>query len=379
VTEKRITKYEGFGVRKFHNLEFLTVLELGNHIFTLEHDVVPSHETIAQQDCSEVKRLRQSITQCRTRREVSTKEKLASSANMQKRKRQEDGRADDAGKTSKINAGKTSKEKNRKETLQKHLTTMTLDKTATFVDHVFATIEILCGMIDQSRAAMLRSSIEPIVMHFNCDTIIDLTMLLDDETPTAPKCSWFHKQELPLPSAATVEGATVKIPNNYSNILLTASDVARYHKERKIVPSLDKVLSRDRSQQTQHSQRLLAGFASSHPTISPDSQALLIGMARYTFMLDLESIMKENKKRMMIATNSKEKWSISNNCNMEMALRSSPSASAIDNWVVNLALEQALISSAFFQNCGAVYLMSGGGHKGSQVKLLSGWDDHDTS
>jgi hypothetical protein len=374
VTEKRITTIDGFSVRKFHNVEFLTVLELASHILTLNHDIVPCHNTIAQQDCSEVNRLRQSITRCRTRSEVSTQEKLDdTSANVQKRRRQEDGSVDDAGETS--------KEQNRKETLQKHLKTMTLDETATFVDQVFATIEIVCGMIDPSRAAMVRSSIEPIVIHFNCDTIIDLTMLApdEDETPTAPKRSRFHQQELPLPDGATVEGSTVKIPNNYSNILLTASDAARYRKERKIVASLDKLLSRDKSQPTQQSQRLLAGFASSHPTISPDSQALLIGMARYTFMLELESVIKDNRRRMMIATNGKEKWSISNKCEMEMALRSSPSASAIDDWVVHLALEQAVIASAFFQNCGAVYLMSDGGHKGSQVKLLSGWDEHDTS
>jgi hypothetical protein len=113
--------------------------------------------------------------------------------------------------------------------------------------------------------------------------------------------------------------------------------------------------------------------------MSPDSQALfLIGLARYMFMLELESVMKENKRRMGISTREKEKWPISNKCDMEMALRSSPSASAIDNWVVHLALEQALIASAFFKKCGAVHLMSDGGHKGSQVKLLS-WDENNKS
>jgi hypothetical protein len=250
VTEKRITTVDGFSVRKFHNVEFLTVLELASHILTLNHDIVPCHNTIAQQDCSEVNRLRQSITRCGTRSEVSTQEKLDdTSANVQKRRRQEDGSVDDAGETS--------KEQNRKETLQKHLKTMTLDETATFVDQVFATIEIVCGMIDPSRAAMVRSSIEPIVIHFNCDTIIDLTMLApdEDETPTAPKRSRFHQQELPLPDGATAEGSTVKTPNNCSNTLLTASDAARCRKERKIVASLDKLLSRDKSQPTQQSQR----------------------------------------------------------------------------------------------------------------------------
>jgi hypothetical protein len=61
VTEKRITQYDaGFSVRKFYNLDFVTVLELGSVM--LENDVVPSRETIAQQDCAEVKMLRQSIT-----------------------------------------------------------------------------------------------------------------------------------------------------------------------------------------------------------------------------------------------------------------------------------------------------------------------------
>jgi hypothetical protein len=128
---------------------------------------------------------------------------------------------------------------------------------------------------------------------------------------------------------------------------------------------------------------LLAGFALSHPTILPDSQALLIGMARYTcFMLELESVMKgidPSNKRMLIARKGKDKWSSLTKCNMEMVLGSSPSGSVIDNWVINLAIEQAMIVLTFFQNCGAVYLMSDGGHKGSQVKLLPGWDKQDTS
>ena len=60
-------------------------------------------------------------------------------------------------------------------------------------------------------------------------------------------------------------------------------------------------------------------------------------------MLELKSVMKESKRRMGIATREKEKWSTLSKCNTEMALHSSPSASVIDNWVVNLALEQALI------------------------------------
>ena len=160
VTEKRITQYDaGFSVRKFYNLDFVTVLELGSVM--LEHDVVASRETIAQQDCAEVKML----------------VKLDSSANMQKRRRQEDGTTDDS-------TGKKSKEQDRKEIMKEHLKTMTLDQTATFVDRVFTTIESLCGMIDKSRSAMVRSSIEPIVMNFNSDNVsIDLTTILDYETP----------------------------------------------------------------------------------------------------------------------------------------------------------------------------------------------------
>jgi hypothetical protein len=292
---------------------------------------------------------------------------------MGKRRRQEDDGRD---------ARKKSKVQDRKGILKKRLKTMTVDDIATFVDEVFSTIEILCGMMDQSRAAVVRSSIQPIVMGLSA-TVIDLTMLDDPAAddlgyPPAPVIPiQFYPQDLQLPS-----GATVQIPNNYSNTLFTASDVARYRKDRKIVASLDKLLSRERCQPTPISQRLHAGYASSHPTISPDSQALLIGMARYTFMLELQSVMKDidpNKKRMLIATKGNERWSSWNKCNMEMVLRSSPSASAIDDWVVRLALEQAMIASTFFQNCGAVYLMSDGGHKGSQVKLLSRWDKHNTS
>jgi hypothetical protein len=374
-------------VRKFHDIDFVTVLQLGSDVTTLEHDVVPSNETIAPKHCCEVDMLRESIVRCRTRSDVlSTQEKLDSANVGKKRRPQGDGRAADASKKSKV--------QDRKGIIRTRLEAMTVDATAIFVDQLFSTIQILCGMIDRSRAAVVRSSMEPIATAFGRDavTIIDLSMLDEDDTPAADNlvddtpaadnlvdrpASRFHLQDLQLPS-----GATVRIPNNYSNMLLTASDFARYRKERKIVASLDKLLSRERCQPTQISQRLHAGFASSHPTISPDSQALLIGMARYTFMLELQSVIRDMdpaKKRLMIARNGKEKWSRTNKCNMEMVLGSSPSASVIDNWVIQLAIEQAMIASTFFQNCGAVYLMSDGGHKGSQVKLLSGWDEHDSS
>ena len=92
-----------FFVRKVHDLEFATVLKLGSNVAMLEHDflVMLSHETIASKECSEVNRLCQSIIWCRTRSDIATQEKLDSCANMQKRKCQEDGRTDDAGKKSK--------------------------------------------------------------------------------------------------------------------------------------------------------------------------------------------------------------------------------------------------------------------------------------
>jgi hypothetical protein len=237
VTEKRITQHAGgsFFVRKFHNLDFVTVLQLGSDVTRLEYDVVPSHETIANKECSEVNTLRQSIMRCRTRSDIAAQEKVDSCANVQKRKRQEDGTTDDTGKTS--------KEQDRKEILGKQVRTMTLDQTALFVDRVFATIESLCGMIDKSRSEMVRASVESTAANFNSgDSVtIDLTTLLDDETPAdaddlvppVPKRSRFHQREMALPSGATVEGATAKTPNNCSNLLLTASDIARFRKERK--------------------------------------------------------------------------------------------------------------------------------------------------
>jgi hypothetical protein len=254
VTEKRITQYAGgsFFVRKFHDIDFVTVLQLGSDVTTLEHDVVPSNETIAPKHCCEVDMLRESIVRCRTRSDVlSTQEKL-DSANMGKKRRpQGDGRAADASKKSKV--------QDRKGIIRTRLEAMTVDATAIFVDQLFSTIQILCGMIDRSRAAVVRSSMEPIATAFGRDavTIIDLSMLDEDDTPAADNlvddtpaadnlvdrpASRFHLQDLQLPS-----GATVRIPNNYSNILLTASDFARYRKERKIVASLDKLLSRERS------------------------------------------------------------------------------------------------------------------------------------
>jgi hypothetical protein len=93
----------------------------------------------------------------------------------------------DAKKTEELLMLAKLKEQDRKEIIRKHLKAMTVDDIASFVDQLFSTIQILCGMVDQSRAAMVRSSIEPIGSGFGSDvTIIDLTMLQDeDDTPAA--------------------------------------------------------------------------------------------------------------------------------------------------------------------------------------------------
>jgi hypothetical protein len=241
VTEKRLAQHAGgssFVVRKFNNLLFATVLKLGSNVAMLPSDVVPSHETIAQKHWSEVDALRQSTMRCRTRNDMSRAHETVDSANIgQKRGRQEDGRAADAGKKSKV--------QDRKDIIRKRLKTMTADDTATFVDHLFSTIQILCGLIHQSRAAVVRSSVEPTVAGFGSEvTIIDLTSMMNDDDimpaaddfehlPAPARTSRFYPQDLELPS-----GATVQIPNNCCNKLFTVSDVARYRKERKIVDCL---------------------------------------------------------------------------------------------------------------------------------------------
>lgn len=151
---------------------------------------------------------------------MSTQEKLVDSADTGNPTHQQDGRA--------ANTGKKSKEQDQKAIITKLLKTMAdIDEIAIFVDEVFLTIEILCGMIDQSRAAVARSRVEPIVMGATrfIQNIIDLTMLQDAD-PAKP--SRFYLQDLILPLGATVKGKTVKISNNCSNICFTASDATRY-------------------------------------------------------------------------------------------------------------------------------------------------------
>jgi hypothetical protein len=139
VTEKRLAQHAGgssFVVRKFHNLLFATVLKLGSNVAILPSGVVPSHETIAHKHCSEVDALRQSTARCRTRSDASRAQETADITHMgQKRRHQEDGRAADAGKKSKV--------QDRKYIIRKRLKIMTVDDTATFVDQLFSTIQTL--------------------------------------------------------------------------------------------------------------------------------------------------------------------------------------------------------------------------------------------
>jgi hypothetical protein len=177
VTEKTITQHAGGGllfVRNFHDVDFVTVLQLGRDVMMLEQDVVPSLERIAHRDCSEVDTLLQSIMRCRTRSDSSRTQEM-----LGKHRCQEDRRA--AG------ASKKSKEQDQSLTIRKHL----------------------------------RSSLEPIAASVGRDVVTVLDLTAPDEPaadnlvhpPESAKLSRFHLRDLELPSGATAKGETpVKIP-----------------------------------------------------------------------------------------------------------------------------------------------------------------------
>jgi hypothetical protein len=133
---------------------------------------------------------------------------------------------------------------------------------------------------------------------------------------------------------------------------------------------LKATVARDQTESTATTRRILAGFVASHPQVSVMHQEILISLARYIFLLEVQEQAnyekdKDSRKQIDFA------W-----LTLEKIASCSPSASSLTNWVTNLAKEQFIIFSSKMANA-IVFCQSNRGQKGQEVRLFTLWDEND--
>ena len=154
------------------------------------------------------------------------------------------------------------------------------------------------------------------------------------------------------------------VPINYS--LIVNNDLSRFQKERAIMSAFKKVMGFQTNQPTDHTRHLLGAFAAAHPQISTDYPELTIALARRSLMLEVKAVV-ENDCSLRVDFS----W-----LTLKNVANSSPSSTALTNWVVSLARDQYMIFS--YKMSGAnLFCQSDGGQKGQEVRLFTIFDSKD--
>jgi hypothetical protein len=182
-----------------------------------------------------------------------------------------------------------------------------------------------------------------------------------------------HEERATMPSTGVRDiplryGRTVyNVPIGYD--LIFRNNLSRFQKERAIVNALKKVMGFKQNQPTNHTRHLLGAFAASHPQISTMYQEQIIALARISLLLEVKAVVENDYSGPGIDF----RW-----LTMENVANSSPSSSALTNWVIDLARDQYMIFS--HKMLGArLFCQSDGGQKGQEVRLFTIFDSKDKS
>jgi hypothetical protein len=157
------------------------------------------------------------------------------------------------------------------------------------------------------------------------------------------------------------------VPINYC--LVVNSDLSRFRRDRAFVSALKKVVSMRQNTPTSHTRHLLGAFAASHPQISTIYQEQIIALARFSLLLEVKAVVEYGDTSWQLDF----RW-----LTLENVANSSPSCSALTNWVVDLARDQYLIFSQKMLGAN-LFCQSDGGQKGQEVRLFTMFDTRDKS
>jgi hypothetical protein len=126
--------------------------------------------------------------------------------------------------------------------------------------------------------------------------------------------------------------------------------------------ALRKNLSKKKHTPTPITRRLFASLAATMPQVSPVLLEIMIAYSRFTFLLECG-----------------DGLDLGDYLDLGLVSNCSPTRTAIDGYVADLAIEQNMIASEKFCNANKKFFHSDGGQKGQMVKVLTMWDTEDTT
>jgi hypothetical protein len=200
--------------------------------------------------------------------------------------------------------------------------------------------------------------------------------------PTCPLCFVDQKTQHKKHGRYRVENITLSnghviqdFPRSHAKPT-TTQDMKRYESERLLVKALLEVLHKKCSFSTPEIRTFMAGFVASHPTLPTESLAAFGALSRHTLLLQVKALMltlddvhgNEHWERIF---ESKAKIVETQDDFEQKVISTSPCARTLDNWVDELAINQAVVASHAISHAKAVTLQEDGAPDGTSVTLLN--------
>ena len=165
---------------------------------------------------------------------------------------------------------------------------------------------------------------------------------------------------------------------NYPNLHAlptTTSDMDRYKSERRFVKVLNPVFDSKQTCSTPETRKYCSAFAASHPTVSTTSISAIMAISRFCLLMEIKASMALDKE---LGIHAQDDWNnlFSPSSKLPLSVRvskSTPSHAALDNWVDELAVDQALVTSNELTKAKAVTLQEDGAPDGTSVQLVNWW------
>ena len=136
------------------------------------------------------------------------------------------------------------------------------------------------------------------------------------------KPSRFNKSDRRLKNGCIVRD----VPSTYKIVANNKYNLLR--RSHWIVEALENLMEKHELKHTKRSQTILGGLAASHPTTPDETISLTIALARYTFLLELQSEAIDLRQKKYP---SEPQWNISNLVDIQRVMNVSPVASTISN------------------------------------------------
>ena len=164
------------------------------------------------------------------------------------------------------------------------------------------------------------------------------------------------------------------VPNTHT--VIATSLLTQIYTDKLIGATLRKKLEGNKADCSKETSSIIAAFAAAHPTVSADTFANIIAIGRQTMVLELQALSSYVRTDERHKARTKRWRTIGNaTLNVEGAINSSPKASAIFNYIEELAVDQVMLLRPLLMQEGvAVNFQEDGTPNGESAQAINVWD-----